>query len=546
MPFLTLSNSESQLAAYYNNTANGYFSGTPENPNVTKTQKPDIPELQYNNFDDGFIRGGITNAGLSAYRDLGRIGKFITGIDFDKNTSSNNSSGKLLNSAQGTLFLIKQAGLQLANPRLEWDRSNILPPLLGGPNRQFTGIGTLASVAGNAFGFHFDRGGLLGLIRADQKYGGDVDSPTSGFTYKNNFSNDGGNIYASENSRNRLVRYLANISDKKEPENPLNLDNSSQVKRFLNDYNSNSVVLDRYIGGPESIYGLGTTTIRTSPDSRTTIKTSDLGPQAFDAFKQGSRLGISDIAGGGGAVSINSFATSERSSFTAESTNPTLTNKLNGFIPLTNDVIISIPKVVDKTSKNIPASNVIANSPFYNKSSKVEKPGYTLEDTYGVTGGGNLDSINVINIVSSKIFYETNKGNKSNSSTEAISDNLKSSTDGDFGRDLIKFRLEFLNNEKAGYKSGTSVVPNTDVLAFRAYLDGFDDGMQAKWSAYRYMGRGEDFYVYEKFSRKINFSFVIFAHSKYEMPAIYTKLNYLMSAMAPDYNLYNQNMIYNI
>ena len=64
--------------------------------------------------------------------------------------------------------------------------------------------------------------------------------------------------------------------------------------------------------------------------------------------------------------------------------------------------------------------------------------------------------------------------------------------------------------------------------------------MSPTWKPFNYMGRGEDFYVYEKFSRKINFSFVIFAHSKYEMPAIYTKLNYLMSAMAPDYNRYNQ------
>jgi hypothetical protein len=54
------------------------------------------------------------------------------------------------------------------------------------------------------------------------------------------------------------------------------------------------------------------------------------------------------------------------------------------------------------------------------------------------------------------------------------------------------------------------------------------------------MGRGESFYAYEKFSRKINFSFVLMAHSKYEMPAIYTKLNYLMSSFAPDYNSKNQ------
>lgn len=54
------------------------------------------------------------------------------------------------------------------------------------------------------------------------------------------------------------------------------------------------------------------------------------------------------------------------------------------------------------------------------------------------------------------------------------------------------------------------------------------------------MGRGEPFYTYENYARTVNFSFILMAHSKYEMPAIYTKLNYLMSSFAPDYNDRNQ------
>jgi hypothetical protein len=71
-------------------------------------------------------------------------------------------------------------------------------------------------------------------------------------------------------------------------------------------------------------------------------------------------------------------------------------------------------------------------------------------------------------------------------------------------------------------------------------LGDFSDDITPTWKSFNYMGRGEDFFVYEKFSRSINFSFFLFAHSKYEMPAIYTKLNYLMSSMAPDYNDRNQ------
>jgi len=50
------------------------------------------------------------------------------------------------------------------------------------------------------------------------------------------------------------------------------------------------------------------------------------------------------------------------------------------------------------------------------------------------------------------------------------------------------------------------------------------------------MGRGEEFYVYEGFTRDVSVAFTIFAHSPEEMKPIYRKLNYLMSSFAPDYS----------
>jgi hypothetical protein len=66
-------------------------------------------------------------------------------------------------------------------------------------------------------------------------------------------------------------------------------------------------------------------------------------------------------------------------------------------------------------------------------------------------------------------------------------------------------------------------------------LDDFNDGMTAKWDPYRYMGRGEEFYVYNGFTRDISVSFTLFAHSEAEMKPLYNKLNYLMSTFTPDY-----------
>jgi hypothetical protein len=60
--------------------------------------------------------------------------------------------------------------------------------------------------------------------------------------------------------------------------------------------------------------------------------------------------------------------------------------------------------------------------------------------------------------------------------------------------------------------------------------------MTAKWSPYRYMGRGEEFFVYDGFTRDIGVAFTIFAHTRAELDPIYDKLNYLMSTFTPDYS----------
>ena len=64
--------------------------------------------------------------------------------------------------------------------------------------------------------------------------------------------------------------------------------------------------------------------------------------------------------------------------------------------------------------------------------------------------------------------------------------------------------------------------------------------MNAKWDSYRYMGRGEDFYVYNGFTRDISLGFTIYAHSPQEMAPIYKKLNYLLSTFTPDYSAANK------
>ena len=64
--------------------------------------------------------------------------------------------------------------------------------------------------------------------------------------------------------------------------------------------------------------------------------------------------------------------------------------------------------------------------------------------------------------------------------------------------------------------------------------------MQSKWNPYTYVGRGENFYLYDGFSETITFSFTVIASSRAEMRPMYQKLNYLMSTLTPDYNKQNR------
>ena len=93
--------------------------------------------------------------------------------------------------------------------------------------------------------------------------------------------------------------------------------------------------------------------------------------------------------------------------------------------------------------------------------------------------------------------------------------------------DLVKFRFEAVD---------TSNPDNSNIIAFRAFLDNFGDDYSANWNSFKYNGRGEDFYTYGGFKRTFSFSFKIAAQSRGEMQPLYTKLNYLASNLAPEYS----------
>lgn len=503
MPFLSLDNNWSNLAPLYNQNFNG---------------KPTVPRKieQFTSFDDGLIRGGVFNSTLATVKDVVRIGKFyITG--------------------KGASFLLKQVGLQLSNPQLETKYnspttntsnqtqagaliSRVTDYVKTNPTKVYNlGINTLAQVGVQAAGLHIVRHGLLPKFESDYNYekvateNNIAQGPRMSVIPAQKFlTNDDTGTLQTGNS-NRLVNYLS----------ILNLDSSGPI------------ALQSYTGGPSSVYGLTKTVIRTT-NVRTTINDNDL---AFKTVGNNVSTNIFGVSPFGNVPVLTTITNAFQSSINAPA-NPTLSLRLNGFVPLTNAQI----QEAEKADLKSPLKSQLEKSPFSGSRSQASN---NIESRIGVSHGGALkkvDSINSINITDSNTFYNTlkNKLNSEVQNNNVFNSDIQTQLDGTFSKDIIKFRIEFLNNDEPILSTDTNKIANTDVLAFRAYIDDFNDGMNARWNAYRYMGRGEEFYVYDGFTRDINVTFTIFSHTKEEMKPLYQKLNYLMSTFAPDYNRANK------
>jgi hypothetical protein len=107
-------------------------------------------------------------------------------------------------------------------------------------------------------------------------------------------------------------------------------------------------------------------------------------------------------------------------------------------------------------------------------------------------------------------LYQSNKGNHSG-----------------HRNDLVKFSIGIIDNK----------LPDQRVyIHFRAFLDSMDDNYNAEWNSFKYMGRGENFYRYNGFTRNINLGWTVAAQSKEELIPMYQKLNFLASSLAPDFS----------
>jgi hypothetical protein len=103
---------------------------------------------------------------------------------------------------------------------------------------------------------------------------------------------------------------------------------------------------------------------------------------------------------------------------------------------------------------------------------------------------------------------------------------------GDEYLDIIPFIISILNNDNQEKNDPGTYRKN---MHFRAFIDSFSDSYDADWSSIEYMGRAEKLYKYKGFGRKISMAFTVVAQSREEITAMYDKLNFLASSLAPEY-----------
>jgi hypothetical protein len=477
-----------QKSLHYGNDRQG--DGDSGQPYITTA----IPNRHFTSpVDDGFIRGGWYLANKASNEDALRISKFLK------------------DNPKGPLFIQRQIGLQLSNPKLETRQINltgfgtlgslisvgfnVFNQLVPGPTRLYNeGKNTLSQLPATAFGTHFERHGLSPIQDDNTKY--------LAVVYNNN-----------QNNNNRLLALKKKlikpgITDPRSGNIVIGTINA--ILGAVNVFNTaigkgtnpllpttpllspTDLIIDQYSGGPGSKYGVGLTTIR-----------------RFDVTSNGSNKPIPskgkiDYAGTIGVS--NKYYEGQLILEPIYSQNPT--NK---------------PSQVDQTAvkykQNTPAgSNGTSTSPTTRKYADlitaVDKLKVkVIKDGKVVKGSVNIE----LDRTSPTYQYYGGKLTKQLATFER--------TEADQDKNL-----------KVTFATIDPFTQEPSLLAFSAYIQNFRDNFDGAWNEFNYAGRAESFYTFGKFKRSIGFNLDIPCFNKEQLIANHVKLGQLASSTAGAYN----------
>jgi len=163
---------------------------------------------------------------------------------------------------RGTIFLNKQIGLNLSNPKIETGNSfqvvpgsNIIPGLIENTRIYNNGINTLTQVGVQGTGTHLPRQGVFPLDYASKYYKDIVGAQSL--------------LNSTEVIKINRLLILQNLK-LNTSSTSANLGNINQINKLGISLNRNT--LFKYLGGPGSTYGIGTTTIKRVDDTSQAAK----------------------------------------------------------------------------------------------------------------------------------------------------------------------------------------------------------------------------------------------------------------------------------
>jgi len=530
----------------------------------------DIPALDKESSGLGYlnqdfvVRGGL-KAVVNSVKDVERLSKYF----FDVRNPS------------GLLFIAKQNLLS---------RTAVKTQASGKLNEGvYTPIGTLAQAGDVAFGLHTNKQGLNPF--ENFRVGAGATDPTSlgGYFFAVTDTNKR-ELKPTTETKTSLPAFTSFTSSDLEASSnsfiTLTTITTNKRNRLLELYNdlliSEKIQSDilSYPGGPGSILGIGKTNIKfATGNGKNSVRTgknnielknsgffTSQGKSKYSVFttpllrsieEKQIPLGVSlDIVSSfplgtppyeqyeqdkiyfDRRTSIISLETKAKE-FTSKDKRGTIFDQISSNEPQTYlyTEILNIPDVRDKTAKPSGSSIYIGKIGLTtpgdfrallrskNFPEIAMAPDYTEKNIEAKLGDpGNRNGKNLQ-------FYDQGAGNGSTIPVGAASfnsyDKINASDINDKNKDLIPFKIEKISN---------NVPTATDTIQFRAFLDSISDSFSAEWKGERYVGRGENFYTYSGFDRKVSLSWTVAAQSKAELIPMYKKLSYLASICAPDYS----------
>ena len=510
---------------------------------------------------DDFIRGGAVGSVQASINDAFRIGAFLT------------------DTPKGSIFIAKQVGLQLSNPKLEIKKggaaaakgilkaifsgspaqalSSVTGGLLG-PTRVYNaGINTLAQVPSNAFGIHFSRHGLLPIQDEQTKYQNVVTFNNESTNSKNNRLVEltdkfdlGDQAYEANPNFNlraaRKANRQANRQSKKQfyfqAARQINQSNRRSTRSLNNNplrsqsgagkipfvptkfkkqkLNIDKQTIAAYPSGPGSVYGIGTTVIQRYSFTEDKLKIDESLNNAA-AYAGNSRLTsaptpIEYTNALGEKAKISTNTAAKAISFYDTSNIP---NAASG-APLIKSALINGAVTTYADLRN--RINIVSASsqtiPSFGTYSSINNTSYS--------GSITVTNPLVTRDASNYRYYGT--GSKVDISGSILQyENTNVFTRNDNAILTVIFRA--INPFDANSAS------NQETWAFNAYIDGYKDNFDATWNDVNYVGRSESFYIYNKFKRTVNFNLKIPCFNKTQLFEKHRALGQLASVTAGSY-----------